>query len=228
MRFFCWNLLQTSHTGNQHVQYICAVNPSICASDVSDSQMALTGYQAIVQHHQPRLGLSFSFWMWRSLIVMQCSMSPPPGEFSEQRIWGFSVTLRQCRALSAALCLCVLYPPGPSTPSGLRETLAFELLSCHFLLLENREMRREHWPIQICPSIHPWICTTGWVNTPSYPYSVQDYNQAASQTLLIRQLDHQGTPTKSSGLSFKESPAANLVSSFKNKIQAAFKATPEL
>lgn len=59
-------------------------------------------------------------------------------------------------SLCCSLPMCPL-STRPSTPSGLRETLAFELLSCHFLLSENREMRREHWPIQICPPVHPSI-----------------------------------------------------------------------
>lgn len=68
----------------------------------------------------------------------------------------------QCdtEALHGSLC-CSLpmcpFPIRPRTASGLRETLAFELLSCHFLLLENRETRREHWPTQICPSIQESI-----------------------------------------------------------------------
>lgn len=89
----------------------------------------------------------------------------------------------QCdtEALHGSLCCSLPMCPfstRPRTPSGLRETLAFELLSCHFLLLENRETRREHWPTQICPSIkayiHPSARLGEW--TQSYPYSIHDYN----------------------------------------------------
>ncbi|TNN58451.1 hypothetical protein EYF80_031342 [Liparis tanakae] len=51
-------------------------------------------------------------------------------------------------------------PYRPHTHSGLSETLAFELLSRHFLLLENREKKRvlthipqSATPKEICPSI---------------------------------------------------------------------------
>lgn len=89
------------------------------------------------------------------------------------------------------------------TPSGLRETLAFELLFRHFLLFWKQKERRVL--THICYphrdlSIHPYIRESGWVHTP---YSVHDYNQAASQALLVRPLDCQGTSSLSSGLSFK-------------------------
>lgn len=59
VHLICENLLQKSHTRDQHVQCVSAVNPSLCACDVRDSQITLAGYQAIVHHHQPQLCLSF-------------------------------------------------------------------------------------------------------------------------------------------------------------------------
>lgn len=75
--------------------------------------------------------------------------------------------------------------------------------------IKNRERRREYWPTflhlplpkrTVHPSKHPW----DWVSAHTV-ISIRDYNQAASQALLVRPRDRQGTPTLSSGLSFKES-----------------------
>lgn len=44
MHVVCENLLQKRQTRYQHVQCVCAVNPSICASDVSDCQITLLCY----------------------------------------------------------------------------------------------------------------------------------------------------------------------------------------
>lgn len=155
------------------------------------------------QHQlQLRLSILVKMWLIDCDAVLYVALS-----WTLSRTEDLSI---QCdtEALHGSLCWSLPMCPfssRPCTPSGLRETLAFELLSCHFLLLENRETRRERWPTQICPSIkayiHPCARLGEW--TQPYPYSIHDYNQAASQTLLVRQLDHQGTPTQSSGPSFK-------------------------
>lgn len=110
----------------------------------------------------------------------QWSLSPPPGEFPQRRIWVFSLTQRHYMASSAspkkanlplmlpALSMCP-FSARPCARSRLRETLAFELLPRHFLLLENRERTREYWQTHssICqgnmsirlkhPSLHPSV-----------------------------------------------------------------------
>lgn len=180
MHVVCENLLQQRQTKYQHVQCVCAVNPSICASDVSDCQITLLCYNP---NHRTNVEM------------------PRPGHIPRQMICVFDT-----EALHGSLCCSSPMCPFSNRPrihSGLREMLAFEFLSCHFLLLENREMKKEHWPTQIHASIHPPICKTGWVSTPSCPYSLQDYNQAPSWTLLVRQRVHQGGPTQSSGPCFK-------------------------
>lgn len=72
----------------------------------------------------------------------------------------------------------------PSTPSGLRETLTFELLPCHLLLSENRERRREQWPTllhllqsqrSVHLSMHPSVRLGECAHTPSLPHSIYDH-----------------------------------------------------
>lgn len=133
----------------QLVQCIGAENPSLCISDVNDSQITLTGYQAIAQHNQPRVCLFFSgecgnagFSVapsWRVSIKEDLSV-----RYDTEALHGSLCFIKAHLPIVLSACLCVLSPPGPCTPSGLRETLAFELLSGHFLLLENRERRREY------------------------------------------------------------------------------------
>lgn len=106
-------------------------------------------------------------------------------------------------APSAVLCpRCTLQLP--LTPSGLRQTLALELPSRHFLLLENRHQKRRLTHTDL--STHPF--ETGWVTTPLFPV----FSPAPSQT-LVRQQVHQSSPT--SGLSFRV--VRSSVSSFKNE-----------
>lgn len=160
----------------------------------------------------PATGVSFLLrWMWRCSVLC-CPpswrvsiMEDLSVQYDTEALHG-SLFFIKANLPPCALCLSTCpFSTRPRTRSGLGETLAFELLFCHFLLLENRERRGEYWPTFLHlpqPSIQP-SARTGWVHTLSYPYSVHDYNQAASQTLLVRQLERQGTPTLSSGLSFK-------------------------
>lgn len=125
----------------QLVQSICAVYASLCASDVSDSQTTSTGYEAIVQHHQPQVCLCFSgecgnagFSVASPLPRVQCVTEALHG------------SLCFIKGQSAPRALCLFMCPFSTrrhAHSGLRETLAFELLSRHCLLSENRERRGE-------------------------------------------------------------------------------------
>lgn len=148
-------------------------------------------------------------WMWKCGVLCRPLLESFHNGGSECSVWHWGITwlalLHKGQSSPCALCLSMCpFSTRPRTPSGLRETLAFELLSCHFVLLENRERRREHWltflhqPLpksSVHPSRHPW----DWVSA----YSVHDYYQAASQALLVRPQDCQSTPTLSSGLSLK-------------------------
>lgn len=92
-----------------------------------------------------------------------------------ERIRVFSLTLKNHMAspcftkanlpIMLSASLRVLSPPGPASLSGLRETLAFELLPHHRLLSENRQRRKEHWStllhwpkdLSIHLSIYPFV-----------------------------------------------------------------------
>lgn len=130
--------------------------------------------------------------MWRSVgCSLQCR--PLPCCFKDR---GCVHEVCMNTAHSAALCPRCTLQPAPLTPSGLRQTLALELPSRHFLLSENRQQKRSltHTDRSTHPSTHPF--KPGWVNAPPFP----DYSQASSG-MLVRQQVHQSSPT--SGLSFR-------------------------
>lgn len=177
-----WWWLIVKRKRHWHVHCVRAVNPFICANDVSDSQMTRTSDGAPAPRPQ----------LWgqcEDRLVAVCNVDPSHA---------VSRTEAVCMntAHSAALCPRCTLQPGPLTPSGLRQMLALELLSCHFLLSENRQQKRSltHTDLSTHPSIHP--SKTGWVNAPPFP----DYSQASSG-MLVRQQVHQSSPT--SGLSFR-------------------------
>lgn len=100
-------------------------------------------------------------WKWRWSVLCR----PPLESFHYWTIWviGDSVVLHNLICvIKAHLPSCALCFTRPCTSSGLREALAFELLSCHLLLLENKEKSREQWLTFLHPSqlrdlsIHPW------------------------------------------------------------------------
>lgn len=108
-------------------------------------------------------------WKCGSLTVMQCSMSPSPGQFPERRIWVFSATLKHYMAPCVALCLCVLSPVGPAHHQGWerRLRLSFCLAISPFLKTGRREESVDpHRSVH--PSKHPSIHVQDWVSEHSH------------------------------------------------------------
>lgn len=189
---------------SQQVQCICAVNPSVCASDVSDSQRTLTCYQEFAA------GVSLLLrWMWRCSVLCRSLLESFHNGGSECSVWHWGITWL---ALLHQGHSAPLWSP-PVYVSFLHQALhpfRAERDACVWASVSPYppfgQQREEKRVLTLFPpsatarrSIHPSI---GWVHTLSYPHSFQ-HNQAARQTLLVRQLDCQGTPTLSSGLSFK-------------------------
>lgn len=187
----------------QLVQHIYAVNPSLCASDVSDSQITSTGYEVIAQHHQPAAGVSFLLrWMWKCRVLCRPLLERLHNGGSECSVWHWeashgSLCFIKGQVAPCSLCLSVCpFSTRRCAPSGLRETLAFELLSRHFLLSENRDREEKraltpHSSIGHCQrhlSIHPSIRETGWV---THRYIHTAFMITIRQALLVRLLDRQ-------------------------------------
>lgn len=95
-------------------------------------------------------------------------------------------------SLSFFFSLSLLCPPctNPSTSSRLREVLAFELLPCHLLLCESREMIKDHRLGHTCPSIqpsiHPSIHKARSVTALLRPCSLQGLDQEAKSSTVSK------------------------------------------
>lgn len=149
--------------------------------------------------------LSHQRWMWKCRVL-----SPPRGESLYCKIWVWCRGMKLCFRKSQIFhSLCPFVASSPScTPffSRLRETLTFELLPRHFLLVENRERTREYWhhsPLykkKSHPFEHPsvgeiWMSAHTIICPPRHLWF-----QHVSHALLVR---HSSTPTLTFGLSFK-------------------------
>lgn len=122
----------------------------------------------------------------------------------ESSVWHRGITWpallqKANQPLVISACLRVLTPTGPRTVSGLRETLAFELLPCHFLL--SKQKQREDKRVL---TTHSCIrCEITSISSSIHPVRMDECahdNQATRQALLVR---HSSTPTMASGLSSK-------------------------
>lgn len=155
-----WDSMKSDHSGilkKRHGHCVCAVNPSICANDVSDSQMTRTSDGAPVLRPQPR-------GQCGDRLVAVCSVAPLLCCFQDR-----GCVHEVCTNAAHSAALCWALQPAPLTPSGLRQTLALELPSRHFLLSENRQQKRRltHTDPSTRPSKHP--SETGWVNASTVP-----------------------------------------------------------
>lgn len=140
--------MKSDHSGilkKRHGHCVCAVNPSICANDVSDSQMTRTSDGAPVLRPQPR-------GQCGDRLVAVCSVAPLLCCFQDR-----GCVHEVCTNAAHSAALCWALQPAPLTPSGLRQTLALELPSRHFLLSENRQQKRRltHTDPSTRPSKHP-------------------------------------------------------------------------
>lgn len=113
----------------------CAVNPAICACDISYSLITLTQPQVCLLLPGERGNAVFSVPPWRVSVMQDLSVQCDTG--AEHG----SCCLRR-KPVCPPCSLHVLFQLLLRTPLRLRETLTFELLSCHFLLLENRKEKR--------------------------------------------------------------------------------------
>lgn len=168
--------MKSDHSGilkKKHGHCVCAVNPSICANDVNDSQMTRTSDGAPVLRPQPR---------------GQCgdrlvAVSPPPS---------YAVSRTEAVCMKCARTRLTLLP------SGLRQTLALELPSRHFLLSENRQQKRRltHTDPSTRPSKHP--SETGWVNASIVPRLQSGTEWDVSKAASPSKQSHIGTVLLSS------------------------------
>lgn len=138
------------------------------------TSLTLKKPQAFAKHHQKQVYLSL--WGECGNAVFASSWRDSMSEDVRVRFDTGALHGRLCfkKQISPLWFLRVLTPTGPRTVSGLRETLAFELLPCHFLLLKQkqREDKRvltthsciRHEITSIRPSIHP-SCENGRVRT---------------------------------------------------------------
>lgn len=91
----------------------------------------------------PATGASFPLrWMWGCSVLCCPLLETLHNGGSECSVWHRGIIWLALLHKGQPAPLCSMpFSTSPRTRSRLRETLAFELLFCHFLLLENRERR---------------------------------------------------------------------------------------
>lgn len=140
-----WDSMKSDHSGilkTRHGHCVCAVNPSICANDVSDSRMTRTSDGAPVL--RPQWGVNVEI-AW-----LQSAVSPPSYAVSRTEAVRMKCARTRLTLLpSAGLCSRRL-----SRLQGWDRRLrwSFRLVISSF---QKRDSRREDWPTQIRPPVHP-------------------------------------------------------------------------
>lgn len=140
-----WDPMKSDHSGilkTRHGHCVCAVNPSICANDVSDSRMTRTSDGAPVL--RPQWGV------YVEIAWLQSAVSPPSYAVSRTEAVRMKCARTRLTLLpSAGLCSRRL-----SRLQGWDRRLrwSFRLVISSF---QKRDSRREDWPTQIRPPVHP-------------------------------------------------------------------------
>lgn len=129
-----------------HVHCVCAVNPSICANDVSDSQMTWTSDGAPAPRPQP-------WGQCGDRLVAVCNVDPSHAVSRTEAVCMKCAWTRLTLPPSVHVALC---SRRLSHLQGWDRRLrwSFRLVISSF---QKTDSRREAWPTQICPPIRPYI-----------------------------------------------------------------------
>lgn len=195
--FLLWSCIQLvktfSKTAIQEITTSWVVDPSLCATDIRQKWCVFSS---------------------QVNVEMQCSLSPPAGDSITEDLSVQCDTLALCGVpsfikaslpLVLSICSCVLLPPGPKPLQGWERRLRLSFCLAISSFEKTRERTKDYWPTHlhlpqpwdrsVHPNIHPCDKVSGHTSIPS----THGHNQAASQTLLVRQ--QSSTPTLSRGLS---------------------------